>query len=221
MSEDSDSVRIENVNFMKLLVLLKGHGYDLMGPVLRDGVIIYDSLEAAEDIPVGWRDEQDAGIYRLKRRDDKALFGYNVGPHSWKKFLFPPKEKLWQAQKTSDGLKVEIKPEEVPRYAFIGMRACEINAIKIQDKVFMEGSYPNPLYQARRNNAFIVAINCGQAAKTCFCSSMGTGPEVKGDYDIVLTEVIDADEHYFVAEAGSEGGKTILAEMPSNPATEK
>ena len=221
MSEYPDSVRIENINFTKLLILLKERGYDLKGPVINNDVIIYDSIETAEDLPVGWRDEQDAGTYRLKPRDDKALFGYNVGPHSWKKFLFLPKEKLWDAQKTNDGLNVEIKPEKVPRYAFIGVRACEIKAIRIQDKVFMEGSYPNPLYQARRNNAFIVAINCGQAAKTCFCSSMGTGPEVKGDYDIVLTEVIDADEHYFVAEAGSEGGKTILAEMPSNPATEK
>jgi len=221
MSEYPDSVRIENTNFTKLLVLLKGRGYDLMGPVLRDGVIIYDSIKTAEDLPVGWRDKQDAGTYRLKPRDDKALFGYNVGSHSWKKFLFPPKETLWQAQKTNDGLKVEIKPKEVPRYAFIGVRACEINAIQIQDKVFLEGSYPNPLYRARRESAFIVAVNCGQAAKTCFCSSMSTGPKVKDGYDIALTEIIDADGHYFVAEAGSEKGKTILAEVPSNPATEK
>lgn len=221
MSEYPDSVRIENINFTKLLILLKERGYDLKGPVINNDVIIYDSIETAKDLPVGWRDEQDAGTYRLKPRDDKALFGYNVGPHSWKNFLFPPKEKLWDAQKTSDGLNVEIKPEKVPRYAFIGVRACEIKAIRIQDKVFTEGAYPNPLYQARRNNAFIVAVNCGQAAKTCFCSSMNTGPEVKGGYDISLTEVIDEDEHYFVAEAGSEDGKAVLAEVPSNPATEK
>ncbi len=221
MSENADFVRIESTNFTKLLTLLKGRGYDLIGPVVHNGVITYDNIETANDLPIGWRNEQDAGTYRLKRRDDKAFFGYTVGPHSWKKFLFPPKEKLWQAQKTDDGFKVENNTEEAPRYAFIGVRACEVNAIQIQDKVFMEGSYPNPLYRERRNNAFIVAVNCGQAAKTCFCSSMNTGPKIKGDYDIALTEVINADEHYFVADAGSEKGKTVLAEVPSKPAIEK
>ncbi|MFH1157726.1 MAG: 4Fe-4S dicluster domain-containing protein [Pseudomonadota bacterium] len=221
MSEDPGFVRIENADFTKLLALLKRRGYALMGPVVRDGVIMCDSIEAAEDLPVGWRDEQDAGTYRLKRRDDKALFGYNVGPHSWKKFLFPPRETLWQAQKTGGSLKVERKPEEAPRYAFIGVRACEINAIQIQDKVFLKGSYPNPLYRARRDNAFIVAVNCGQAAGTCFCSSMSTGPEVKGGYDIALTEVLDAGGHYFVARSGSEKGKAVLAEVPGKPASEK
>ncbi len=40
------------------------------------------------------------------------------------------------------------------------MRSCELHAIAIQDRVLMEGAYPDPAYVARREGAFIVAVNC-------------------------------------------------------------
>jgi formate hydrogenlyase subunit 6/NADH:ubiquinone oxidoreductase subunit I len=106
----------------------------------------------------------------------------------------------------------------MPRYAFIGVRACELHAIKIQDKVFMGGAHQDPVYAGRRADNFIVAVNCGQAAKTCFCTSMNTGPKVGEDYDLCLTEIIDKDNHYFVAEAGTQKGAEVLADIPSRPA---
>ena len=56
---------------------------------MRDGAIVYDRMESAEELPAGWTDEQEPGRYRLKRRDDQAVFGYAVGPQSWKKYLHP------------------------------------------------------------------------------------------------------------------------------------
>ena len=41
------------------------------------------------------------------------------------------------------------------------------------------GPIPDPGYVARREGAFIVAVNCGQAAATCFCVSMDTGPRAR------------------------------------------
>ena len=98
------------------------------------------------------------------------------------------------------------------------MRSCELEAIKIQDKVFMGETYKNPRYAKRLENAFIVAINCVQASSNCFCTSMGGGAKTKSGFDIALTEVIDEDTHYFIAEAGTEKGKNILSELPSETA---
>jgi len=56
-----------------------------------------DDLESADELPIGWTDRQDGGTYRLERRADEARFGYAVGPHSWKRFLFPPRVRLWRA----------------------------------------------------------------------------------------------------------------------------
>src|SRR5271157_3977089 len=119
----------------QLLQVLIKRDYEVLGPTVREGAVVYDHIASTKDLPVGWTDEQSGGKYRLKRREDGALFGYVVGPHSWKKFLYPPLQRLWQAARNGKG--VRILPEEekaAPRYAFVGVRACELHAIAVQDK---------------------------------------------------------------------------------------
>ena len=210
---------VEVAHLQDLFDILVRGGYTVVGPTLRDGAIVYDQIASTADLPVGWTDEQDGGTYRVRRRGDAALFGYAVGPHSWKKFLFPPSVRLWKADRTeTGGLRIHAEPQAPPRYAFLGVRSCELHAIAIQDKVFTQGPHPDPTYQARREGCFIVAVNCGQAGGTCFCVSMGTGPKASAGYDLVLTEVLEDGAHYFVAEAGSATGAEVLGEMRHQPA---
>jgi sulfhydrogenase subunit beta (sulfur reductase) len=211
---------IERADFPRLFDALTKRGYRVVGPTRRDGAIIYDDLASVDDLPIGWTDEQDAAVYRLKRRDDDALFGYVVGPHSWKKFLNPPTRRLWSAERTGRGFQVIPEKEETPKFAFLGVRACELRALAIQDKVFGGGAHPDPLYVARREGAFLIAVNCGQAGKTCFCVSMNAGPKADAGFDIALTEILEDGRHYFVAEAGSERGAEVLANLPRSPARE-
>ncbi len=98
------------------------------------------------------------------------------------------------------------------------MRACETHAIAIQDRVLMGDAYVDPHYRARRENAFIVAVNCSKAGGTCFCASMNTGPKVEGGFDIALTEIIEDGAHGFLAEAGSQAGGDILRTLPRRAA---
>ncbi len=199
-----------------LLEALHRDGYEVLGPTVRDGAIVYARLAGVEDLPEGWTDSQEAGSYRLERRGDRALFGYAVGPHSWKQFLYPPIQRLWKAQKK--GREVTITGGEKPadkKYAFIGVRACELHAMSIQDRVFLGGPYRDPGYEARRRKSFIVAVNCGQAAATCFCVSMKTGPKVESGYDLALTELLDGEHHEFVVEAGSKAGRAMLRRLPA------
>jgi ferredoxin len=192
-------------------------GFRIVGPTVRDGAIVFDDIATDADLPIGWTDEQDAGKYRLKRRSDAALFGYAVGPHSWKKFLFPPNVRLWSARRQNGGLEFQPEQQETPKLAFIGVRACDLAAIAVQDRVFM-GSFTDPIYKARREGAFIVAVNCGTAGGTCFCVSMKTGPKARGGFDLALTEVIDDGRHYFVVEIGSEAGAEVFAQITSRTA---
>lgn len=201
-----------------LLAALKKHGYRVVGPTVREGAIVYDELRSAADLPVGWSDEQEGGRYRLLKRSDRAHFGYAVGPHSWKQFLHPPVRRLWQASRTQDRLEIVPEKDDPPKTAFLGVRACELHAIQIQDKVFLRGGYSDPSYKARRENAFIVAVNCGHAAGTCFCVSMQCGPKVGAGFDLALTEVVEETRHYFVVQAGSEAGRQILGEIPHREA---
>lgn len=202
-----------------LLDALNRRGYRVIGPILRDGAIIYDDLASLDDLPKGWTDEQDGGHYRLHRRNDAALFGYAVGPHSWKKFLLPATQRLWSAERTEHGVAVTPEPHPIERFAFIGVRACDLSAIAIQDRVLTGGAHIDPRYQQRRRGAFIVALNCGVAGGTCFCSSMHAGPKATGGYDLALTELIGDDGNRFVVDVGSEEGSAMLAEAPHRSAT--
>jgi len=118
----------------KLFPALHSRGYQVVGPVVRDGAIVYDVVEKLADLPAGWTDEQEAGRYRLRRRDDGALFGYVVGPQSWKKYLHPPAVRLLNAERDGKSFRILSNEPSPPRRAFLGVRACELAAIAVQDR---------------------------------------------------------------------------------------
>jgi sulfhydrogenase subunit beta (sulfur reductase) len=215
-----DQVILEHEHFQQLFTALLSRGYEVVGPTVRDNAIVYDTLTSTADLPIGYTDEQDGGTYRLKKRGDEALFGYAVGPHSWKQFLHPPVIRLWQARSDGNSFRIDAENLEAPKRAFLGVRSCELHAIAIQDKVFTGTRYTDPVYQARRGNVFIMAVNCGQAGGTCFCTSMQTGPKATAGFDLALTEVLDANRHYFVFEIGTELGAEILQDVPHRAASQ-
>ncbi len=206
-------------DLQQLLDALTAQGYQVLGPRVRDGAIQYDELSSLADLPIGWTDRQDGGFYRLEKRDDEALFGYVVGPSSWKRFLHPPTVTLWRSRRTEEGFELVESPQDPPKYAFFGVRPCELHAISIQDRVFLQGPYVDPIYRSRRAGIFVVAVNCGQAGGTCFCTSMGTGPRARKGFDLALTELLDGERHDFVVEVGSPAGAEILAQVAHRPAT--
>jgi ferredoxin len=185
---------------------------------VRDGAIVYAELETGAELPVGWTDRQDGGTYRLERRSDEARFGYAVGPHSWKQFLFPPRIRLWQARRNGDSsIEVEEEPTDETPLAFFGVRSCDLHAIATQDRIFIGGRFVDRDYAARREGAFVVAANCFEPGGTCFCVSMGTGPRVEAGYDLALTEILEG-EHRLLVEVGTARGAAALAELPARPA---
>jgi len=213
---------IEREHFDELLGAIARRGYTIVGPTVREQAIVYDEIASAADLPVGWTDEQDGGYYRLRRRDDEALFGYAVGPHSWKQFQLPAEVKLWRARVDERGglAIVSDSPERAPRYAFVGARSCELHAMGILDRVLAGGRRSDSSLPTSTDDVFIVAIQCGQAGGTCFCVSMNTGPVAERGFDLALTEIVDDTAHRFVVEVGSERGAEVLADVPHRDASD-
>jgi len=199
---------------------LRGAGYRVIGPTMRDGAIVLRELESADDLPFGWGVSLQPGGYRIRRRDDDAAFGHSAGPQSWKQFLHPPREKMWSARRTAGGFEVEPADEPAPRLAFFGVRPCDLNAIKIQDQVLGRGQHDGSPYAVRRSAVFILAVNCTEPGETCFCTSMGTGPEAGPGYDLALTEMTGDGTHHFLVEVGSPAGADVIAAVPTRPAGE-
>lgn len=211
-------VLVRRPDLDRLFEALQKRGFQIVGPTLRDGAILFDEVKSTADLPAGWTDEQDGGAYRLKKRNDAALFGYTVGPHSWKKFLHPSVLNLWKARRDGNGFQFIDEKKEIPKYAFIGARSCDLHAIATQDKVFIKGNFVDPHYRARREKIFVVAVNCGQTGGTCFCVSMKTGPKATLGFDLALTEILENGRHDFLVETGTPAGAEVLAEVPHAPA---
>ncbi|KTD68667.1 MULTISPECIES: 4Fe-4S dicluster domain-containing protein [Legionella] len=197
--------------YNRLQHLLQGlidAGYSCVGPQVRDGAIVYDVLQHMDQLPWGIQDDQTPGSYQLKKIDKHKAFAFANGPQAIKPILFKPQETVWKVVRNDEG-KLIFQPylaEEKP-VAIIGARSCDLSAMSIQDKVFIESKHPEPRYKKRREQLFVVAVNCSYSSNNCFCVSAGTGPEVKNPYDLLMSEVDDG----FVVNVGSERGQAIIA----------
>ena len=201
---------LARANLGVLIDLLREEGRTVIGPTVADGAVVYAEVTSVEDLPAGVGDEQAPGHYGLVRHRDRRLFDYAVGPLSPKRWTFPPVVPLNIGRRDGRAVTFEPAPIDPQRLAFFGVRACELAALGIQDRVFLGGPYTDEDYRARRRNALVIAVNCTAASSTCFCTSMGTGPEARGGFDLVLTELDEG----FVLRAGSPEGADLVARLP-------
>lgn len=146
---------LARTKFQALLDALREAGYRCIGPRSRDDAVVYDTLSRSEEFPQGIRDRQAPGVYRLVRTTSPRLFSWANGPQALKPLLFAPKEHLWRAERAPEGgiRFTEIQPPAEP-LAVIGVRACDLAALRLQDRHFLNGSFTDPYYSARRRNLF-------------------------------------------------------------------
>lgn len=194
-------------------------GYAVFGPTVRDGVIVLDEIDDVADLPFGWGDEQHPGAYELVERGDGFAFNHAVGADSWKRFLNPPHTDLLHVRRVDGSLVFEEVEPAPPRHAFIGVRACDLAAIAVQDRVFLGRVSVDATYARRRSSSFIVAVNCSTPSESCFCASMGTGPECSGGFDVALTE-LGTGKDAFLFEAGSARGEQLVAALRGRSVTD-
>ncbi len=204
-------------HFPSLLTILQEAGYHTVGPQSRDGSIVFDTLLSIDQLPKGVHDQQAPGCYRLEKSDSPRLFAWANGPQAIKPFLFTPREVLWRSQRSKTGQLnfVSAEPEVKPT-AIIGVRPCDIAALYLQDKHFLQQEKVDPYYKKRREQLLLIAVNCTHPAKTCFCASTGDGPQAHYGFDIALTELDDG----FLLEAHNQRGGELLEKLPTQPATE-
>ncbi len=199
-----------------LLALLREDGRRVIGPTVGEGAIVYDEIASAADLPVGWTDRQAPGRYRLERTGTERAFDFVVGPTSWKRETFPPRAPLTIGRRVDGQITFSDAVPEPPALAFLGVRGCEIAALLTQDTVLARGPVVDRDYVARRSNVLIIAVECVAPAETCFCTSMGTGPEVTGGFDLAMTELDEG----FVVRTGSPAGTALLTRLGLSPASD-
>jgi ferredoxin len=199
-------VRLDKQDLQAIIDQLKLLGYRTIGPQVSDDAIIYDDLDEIRDLPIGIVEDQERGQYRLRRNGERRYFDHTTGPHSLKNFLFPPCETVLTVTRTDGHWKFDESVRDERPLAVLGARACDLQALIIQDHVFMQGKYVDSAYRRRRDKLFLVAVNCHRAAATCFCHSMKAGPGLQSGFDLGISEL----DEYLLIEVGSERGGSVV-----------
>ena len=194
----------------ELVDALHRSGRRCIGPRVRDGSIVYDALTNVAELPAGVHDVQQPGRYALERTGGERRFAWATGPQALKPLLFAPRESLWRVARADDG-RLEFREvlPDVEAFAVIGVRACDLAALALQDQHFLRGPYRDPYYARRRERLFVVAVGCSHPAATCFCASTGDGPRPQHGFDILLEEL----DTGYVAHAGSGQGQQMLGAL--------
>lgn len=190
-----------------LIKFLQKMGYLCIGPQVIDDAIQYQPISSASQLPWGIEDEQGQGSYRLTKNASKLVFSYANGPQCLKPLLFKPRELRWKVVRNAEGELIfeQNNANDMPM-AIIGARSCDLEALAIQDKVFLDSGYIDKQYQHRRAQLFIVAANCTHPSSSCFCVSTQTGPKVRHSYDLALTETPSG----IVVTPGGDKGQHVI-----------
>jgi NAD(P)H-flavin reductase/NAD-dependent dihydropyrimidine dehydrogenase PreA subunit len=203
-----------------LIGALRAEGRRVVGPVIEDGALRTREIERAAELPFGWTATSAPGRVRLEQRsatEPGAARAFDNGP-AWsglKSWTFPARVDALAVERDAEGqVAVRIEAPAPTRTAVIGARACDLAALAVHDRVLVGGPAIDPDYAARRADLLVIAVECATATSTCFCVSMGTGPEVTSGADVVLAEVDDG----FVARADSPAGERLLAGLALEPA---
>jgi formate hydrogenlyase subunit 6/NADH:ubiquinone oxidoreductase subunit I len=201
------TVALRKTGLDKLLANLLQMGYRVLGPQIQDGAIVYKPLKSTAELPKGYISEQDAASYRLVYSGHRRFFDVTPGAQSWKQFFFPAFSELARYKRDEHGRwQLEEKEVDLTPLALFGVFPCDLAAIQVQDHIFLREEWKDPIYWARRQSAFILAVDCLHPCGTGFCASMGTGPKAKPGFDLCLTELEDV----FLVEVGSEAGRMVM-----------
>lgn len=209
-----DTIKVKKTSLKSIFdVISKSHR--IIGPKIENDVLILTEA-GFEDIPSGYKELQKPGQYRMTKDAGDEIFSFSLGPDSFKRFFHPPLKELFGFKKTTKAISANrILKKEMP-IALIGVRACDISAIKLYDRIFLEGPVKDSIYDSLRKDALIIGVNCLRPGDNCFCSSMGAGPQIKDNFDIAVTELKDG----LIIETGSAAGKKIMEEVPFEKITE-
>lgn len=126
-------------------------------------------------------------------------YGHDIYPPG-KRYLFPHYEDMF-TYRLGEQVEMEIAAES-PKQAIIGIRSCDVTAVRFQER-FFTSPIVDPFYAERSRNTVLFSLVCNRPPKKeCFCICCDAGPYLESGFDVQLTDLGDR----FLYEIGSEKG---------------
>ncbi|MDP7422453.1 MAG: 4Fe-4S dicluster domain-containing protein, partial [bacterium] len=92
--------------------------------------------------------------------------------------------------------------------AIVGLKACDLRALKPLDLVFMETEPIDPFYKLRREGTLLITADCNDFGETCFCNLHGENPFAESGFDLNLSTLAKG----ILVTVGSERGAQQVEE---------
>ena len=125
-------------------------------------MMVEDLMADNEVIGPKWRERDSKGnkIYRFLKLNnfEELQMDYTRSYSSPKNYFLPFKEDIATFDLKDSDWDQQIQYTIHPR-VIVGMRACDINALRKLDEVMVKSIYPNPYYFARRRNTIIIGLD--------------------------------------------------------------
>ena len=141
-----------------------------------------------------------------KAGPSEILMDDRVSYKSIKEFYFPQVELMFTF---ADGEAVDNT--DIPGYIIFGAKPCDLEALRVMNKVYTTGKYVDPFFQRRAQANLLIGVGCIEQKPGCFCAAAGVDQEFSDYCDIML---IDTGESYTV-EYLSEKGRAALKCYPA------
>ncbi|MGI6238366.1 MAG: 4Fe-4S dicluster domain-containing protein [Christensenellales bacterium] len=149
--------------------------------------------------------EDGVGVEYARYEDGMALNLDKIPTDKTPKdILFPQWENLMHFRMDGKSIELTEQARSSEEYVIFGIRACDIRAFEVLDRVFLAEPVDS-YYAARRAHGTLVGIACAEPADSCFCGAFGIDP-AEPAADVILWPV--ADEFY--VEARTEKGKRLV-----------
>jgi ferredoxin len=155
---------------------------------------------------------------KLDSADQLVLEGFIRPANSAKEFVFPRHETLCRYQMQGNKLELASAVEELPAQVLLGVRPCDAASFPILDHVF-NWDFHDDGYNRRREATTVVTLACGAHDDSCFCTSVGLGPQSERGSDALLFDLGDAYEVRCLTDKGRAlfAGKTQTSERVAAP----
>ena len=135
---------LPRADFEGLFEALTADGRHVVGPTVAEEAVVYDEIDSAAELPYGLTAETAPGKYRTRTSESPRAFDYGIAVTAWKRFTHPSIVPLTRSRRDGTLVEVEAVRTDAPKLAFLGVRACEIAALQIQERAMRAGPSGRP-----------------------------------------------------------------------------
>ncbi len=151
--------------------------------------------------PVREADGKASCFNIIAKQDIKNLYLDKLTEVPFKQFLIPENEILLKSTK---GKLIERSDSKNKKNIVFGLRKCDLNAIKILDKI-MHDSY----YIKKRKNTILLGLYCTNPDDSCFCNSM----ELEGVENCCDLFFYESNNNYYIS-VFTKAGENLVKNLP-------